>query len=565
MDESTPFFWMNGILATDLVEITHDVHRVENGGFWAVSISFEGDPIFAQFANIQRDQPFPKTPSWKVLETTWRSSIAREDFYQYVEEIRSQISRGVVYQANACRILTTRIGPEVSLDALFNELLQHNSAPYASFLRIPELEIASASPELFLMRKGNFVKTSPIKGTQTPSENSGFGLKDQSENIMIVDLMRNDLGRICEIGSIGVTDFLRSEEHPGVRHLVSDVSGKLRAGVSLNEIFEALLPPGSVSGTPKSSAVKMIRENEPGPRDIYCGVLGWIEDKQALLSVAIRTFWKRGEILSFGTGGGITWPSDPYAEWRETQLKANRLIGIAGGSDSEGWQYGSGIFETILMKDGKPLLFSKHMERAEKSGRELSIEIPNRELILKAIKEIAPPGMTRLRLSFGKGFSLAVFPYEQSREPLRVALRENQEKSGFGEYKQFPYWENLDLLRAANLEGFDEVLLTDTDGIVGEGATCNFLFKIGGAWVTPMLSGGVLPGVIRRIALEEGIAKEAVIKKTDLQKVEAMVALSSLRICTPVSLLGTKTLRIDSELEGLFNILWDAAQADSVG
>ena len=565
MDESTPFFWMNGILATELVEVTSDINRVEAEGFWAVSISFEGDPIFARFANVQRDQPFPNTPAWKVLGTTWRSSIDRENFYKYVEEIRSHISRGVVYQANACRVLTTTIAPEVSLDALFKELLQHNSAPYASFLRIPELEIASASPELFLKRKGNFVKTSPIKGTQVPSEKSGFGLKDQSENIMIVDLMRNDLGRICDIGSVEVTDFLRSEEHPGVRHLVSDICGQLRADVSWSEISSALLPPGSVSGTPKSSAVKMIRENEPTPRDIYCGVLGWVEGEQALLSVAIRTFWKRGQSLAFGTGGGITWPSDPHAEWRETQLKANRLIGIAGGIDSEGWQFGNGIFETILVKDGKPFLFSRHMERAEKSGQELSIEIPSREVILEAIKEIGLPGMARLRLSFGAQFSVAAIPYKQSREPLRVALKAGFDKSGFGRHKKFPYWENLDLLRSANLDGFDEVLLADNDGIVGEGATSNFLFKIGGRWVTPKLSSGVLPGVMRTIMLEQDLAIEEEVKMQDLDAIEGIMALSSLRICVPVAHLGKKAVPVSSDCDHLFNILWAVAQADSVG
>lgn len=565
MDESTPFFWMGGALATDLVEVTRDINRIEGGGFWAVSISFEGDPIFARFAKIQRDQPFPKTASWKVLKTSWNSSLEREEFYKYVEEIRTQISAGVVYQANACRVLTTTIAQDVSLDALFEELLLHNFAPYASFLRIPDLEIASASPELFLERKGNFVKTSPIKGTQDPKENSGFGLKDQSENIMIVDLMRNDLSRICEIGSVAVTDFLRSENHPGVRHLVSDISGQLRADVTWAQISTALLPPGSVSGTPKSSALKIIRQNEPTPRDIYCGVLGWIDGDESLLSVAIRTFWKRGQTLSFGTGGGITWPSEPHFEWRETQLKANRLIGIAGGSDSGGWQFGSGIFETILMKDGNPLLFSKHMERAEQSGRELAIEIPSRELILEAIKEVAPATMARLRLSFGKGFSLAIFPYQQSRVPLRVAMKENQEKCGFGRHKIFPYWENLDFIRATNLEGFDEVLLVDVDGVVGEGAMSNFLFKIGGAWVTPELSSGVLPGVIRAVALAAGIATERTIKVKELEEVEAMMALSSLRICTPVSVLGTKTLAVDPDFDLLSNILWTAAQADSVG
>jgi para-aminobenzoate synthetase component 1 len=146
---------------------------------------------------------------------------------------------------------------------------------------------------------------------------------------MIVDLMRNDLSRICKSGSVEVPRLLSSEEHPGLQHLVSDVKGELLEDISWSGIFEALSPPGSVSGAPKSSAVQVIAENEID-RGPYCGVLGWVEGEKAELSVAIRTFWKDSHI-NFGTGAGITWSSDSAAEWEETQLKARRLISIAGG------------------------------------------------------------------------------------------------------------------------------------------------------------------------------------------------------------------------------------------
>jgi para-aminobenzoate synthetase component 1 len=193
---------------------------------------------------------------------------------------------------------------------------------------MPGVMIASASPELFLSRDGNTVKTSPIKGTQ-PLNAEDFGAKDKAENVMIVDLMRNDLSRICKSGTVEVPRLLSSEEHPGLQHLVSDVKGELLDDISWSEIFEALSPPGSVSGAPKSSAVQVIAENEID-RGPYCGVLGWVEGEKAELSVAIRTFWKDSHI-NFGTGAGITWSSDSAAEWEETQLKARRLISIAGG------------------------------------------------------------------------------------------------------------------------------------------------------------------------------------------------------------------------------------------
>jgi para-aminobenzoate synthetase component 1 len=245
----------------------------------------------------------------------------------YVERIRELIAQGWVYQVNACRRLTTD-DSNANLRGLFKGILNSNPAPWASYLEIPELNIASASPELFLQRSGSRVKTSPIKGTQLLGS-SEFGTKDQSENIMIVDLMRNDLGMICESGTVEVSRLLYSQDHPGLQHLVSDVEGDLVSGISWRSILESISPPGSVSGAPKSSAVSVIAEHEK-PRGPYCGILGWVQGDQAQLSVAIRIFWKDKKI-NFGTGAGITFSSQSQAEWEETELKASRLIKIAAG------------------------------------------------------------------------------------------------------------------------------------------------------------------------------------------------------------------------------------------
>ena len=564
MQSSAPFFWMNGLLATDLVEVTSDFARITLDGFWAVSITFEGKPTFARFARVQHDQPFPPSQPWSYLQSTWKSSLNQDQYYAYVEEIRRNIAAGVVYQANACRVLSTPFNG-VSLSSLFAEILQDNAAPYASFLRLPDIEIASASPELFLRRTDSDVVTSPIKGTQDSRATENFGLKDQSENIMIVDLMRNDLSRICETGSIKVSDFLRTEIHPGIRHLVSDVEGTLRPGITWEEIFLGLLPAGSISGAPKLSALQIIAANEPVARDIYCGVLGWIEGNQSLLALAIRTFWRTSQTLHFGTGAGITWPSDPHLEWRETELKANRLIAIAGGVDENGWPFGAGIFETLLVKDGSPLLFERHLQRAESSAKLLGIKLPSREAILQEIALLQPFPLARVRLCFGRQFSVAITPYESHRDALKVLVLEDQPAAGIGRHKTFPYWGNLDLLRAASFEGFDEVLLISESGVVGEGATCNFLFYLDGDWVTPPLSAGVLPGVIREVALEKGIASERDISRSELDRVDSMMALSSLRIATPVSSLGDRELIQGPESDLIFETLWSLAQADSIG
>jgi para-aminobenzoate synthetase component 1 len=248
-------------------------------------------------------------------------------YIKYVEQIRSSIADGWVYQVNACRVLSLDSSHR-NLRGLFSKLLAGNPAPWASYLEIPGRNIASASPELFLQRKGSIIKTSPIKGTQRLDE-TDFGRKDKAENVMIVDLMRNDFGKICESGSVEVPRLLASEDHPGLRHLVSDIEGVVRNDISWREILESLSPPGSISGAPKSSAISVITEHEE-KRGPYCGVLGWVQGDQCELSVAIRIFWQDSHI-HFGTGAGITWGSDPVSEWEETQLKARRLISIAGG------------------------------------------------------------------------------------------------------------------------------------------------------------------------------------------------------------------------------------------
>lgn len=316
---------MDGRLATDLVEVSHDPSCLDDGDFWAVSTTFENHFTAAKFATVVA-APFPITP-WIPLTGVWSSSLNADQYIQYVERIRGAVAEGWVYQVNACRRLTHQDNGQ-SLRGLFSEILKNNPAPWASYFEIPGLMIASASPELFLSRSGSSVKTSPIKGTQ-PEHSQNFGAKDQAENVMIVDLMRNDFGQICKSGSIEVPRLLASEEHPGLQHLVSDVRGELQDNKSWSHILSALSPPGSVSGAPKSSATQMISENEIA-RGPYCGALGWVEGNNAVLSVAIRIFWKDSQI-NFGTGAGITWGSDAKAEWEETQLKAKRLISIAGG------------------------------------------------------------------------------------------------------------------------------------------------------------------------------------------------------------------------------------------
>jgi para-aminobenzoate synthetase component 1 len=323
--QNAPIFWMNGRLATGLSQFSNDPACLEDGGFWAVSTTFEGEFRAAKFDQVIESN-FPQTP-WEKITGSWTSSSSQSDYISYVKKVQEHIAQGWVYQVNACRELSIDADVE-NLRGLFTLILESNPAPWASYFEAPGIHIASASPELFLKREGKHLRTSPIKGT-APVGTTDFGKKDRAENVMIVDLMRNDLGQICKSGTVSVPRLLSTETHPGLVHLVSDIEGELEESATWSDIFTLLCPPGSISGAPKSSAVSVIKENE-GKRGPYCGALGWVQGDQCELSVAIRIFFKDDKVR-FGTGAGITWASVATDEWEETELKARRLISLAGG------------------------------------------------------------------------------------------------------------------------------------------------------------------------------------------------------------------------------------------
>ena len=214
--------------------------------------------------------------------------------------------------------------------ALGAALSRGNPAPYAAAVFAPEAGtvVACASPELFLHRDGEQVTSGPIKGTGATT--SDLTDKDRAENVMIVDLVRNDLGRVAATGTVEVPSLLRVEQHPGLVHLVSTVAARVPTATSWRQLLDATFPPGSVTGAPKSSALRIIRELEPVARGVYCGAVGWVDaDRRCgTLAVGIRTFdWRHGR-LQLGTGAGITWGSEPRREWEETELKVRTLLAV---------------------------------------------------------------------------------------------------------------------------------------------------------------------------------------------------------------------------------------------
>ncbi|WP_406461427.1 chorismate-binding protein [Streptomyces sp. NBC_00111] len=340
MRDLTPLARFGGLVASGLRDVTSDPAALESSGFWAVSADFEGALVCARFASVRSEEvPLPVPGAWRgPAPEEWTSSLDEGAYMAGVRRIRAHIAAGEVYQANLCRVLSAPLpGPRADVDALTALLARGNPAPYAGTLRLPEhgVEIATASPELFLARDGRTVESGPIKGTGRTEDD--LLEKDHAENVMIVDLVRNDLGRVCEPGSVSVPDLCAVEKHPGLVHLVSTVRGRLADGAGWPELFTAAFPPGSVTGAPKSSALRIIEALETAPRGPYCGAVGWVDADRgtAELAVGIRTFWidRTGPspLLRFGTGAGITWGSDPAREWAETELKASRLLAVASG------------------------------------------------------------------------------------------------------------------------------------------------------------------------------------------------------------------------------------------
>ena len=347
--------YLGGRVATEVIDVTDDLAALDSSGWWGVILTFEGKVTCVRFATVTSPAA-PPVGSWVGPGPgTWTTSMSRSVYRGAVDSVREYIAAGDVYQVNICRLLHARLPDprRAEVAGLAALLARGNPAPYAGFISLPDsahralpaggLHIATASPEQFIKRSGAMLESSPIKGTGRLA--SDLLPKDEAENIMIVDLVRNDLSPVCEVGSVEVPSLLRLEQHPGLVHLVSTVSGRLRPHRGWAEILDSAFPPGSVTGAPKSSALRIIGELEPVDRGPYCGAIGWVDADRAEgeLAVGIRTFWLEGSmsrgdlhpLVMFGTGAGITWGSDPQREWDETELKAARLLTVASGSTDE--------------------------------------------------------------------------------------------------------------------------------------------------------------------------------------------------------------------------------------
>jgi para-aminobenzoate synthetase component 1 len=330
----------------DLVFARFDTHAVVRpDGSVTLAGDGRGRPALARAvagATAEPDQDHGADPLPRSSRA-WRSSLGSTEFSARVDEIHDLLVAGECYQVN----LTRRLECDTAIDpvALHRAIATSHHAPYTTLLALDvrgrPVAVVSASPERFLRRAGRAVQTRPIKGTASDPARLRASAKDRAENVMIVDLARNDLGRVCVPGSIHVPDLCAVEAHPGLHHLVSTVEGELRADVGLGDLLGATFPPASVTGAPKPRVLRAIDALEPVRRGVYCGALGWVDTTtdEADLAVAIRTFTVHGHgpegTTELGVGSGIVADSEAAAEWDETELKASRLLRLAAAAESE--------------------------------------------------------------------------------------------------------------------------------------------------------------------------------------------------------------------------------------
>jgi para-aminobenzoate synthetase/4-amino-4-deoxychorismate lyase len=447
----------------------------------------------------------------------------REAHTVAVERCIQDIRAGEIYQANICLTLLAEFaGSSAGLAA---DLVGTLQPPYGAFLGLGDVHVASASPELFLRRDGRLVRSRPIKGTRPRIGSAAVhersrlagSQKDRAENVMIVDLVRNDLSKVAEIGSVRVPELLDVVAHPGVWHLVSTVEARLRAEVTDADLLRATFPPGSVSGTPKQRAIEVIAELEERQRGVYTGAIGYASPVAGVeFSVAIRTVEIRGREFRLGVGGGITVESTPSAEWYECFDKAWPLVKAIGGALADPTtvrpvadpRISGGVCDTSLLHFGQPVERAEHLARLERSVYELyqlpllaeAVEAllhapPSREPWQRQRIDVLPDGTVRIERAAVSG------PLALEEKPGEHAIV--LPGDGFGGHK----WADRGV--QSELEEAHPgciVILGDDAGLL-ETTRANVVGVEDGKLVTPSLDGRILPGVTRTVLLE--LARDA--------------------------------------------------------
>ncbi len=478
------------------------------------------------------------------------ANVDQAEFTRALGAIHDYIEAGHTYQVNYTYRL--RFHAFGSLFALYGRLRARQPVPYGALIGLPDGgALLSLSPELFVRHAGGDLVTRPMKGTAPASDDeaenahraSALSLdpKNRAENLMIVDLLRNDLGRVAVTGTVEVPALFEVTRYSSVLQMTSTVRARLRPDAALAEVFDALYPCGSITGAPKRRTMEIIRELEPAARGVYTGAIGWFDPPapgEAIgdfcLSVPIRTLSlqppddgvRRGEM---GVGAGIVFDSDAVEEYAECQLKARFLTGLS--NDFE-------LFETMLAtRDGSCRYVALHLARMQSSARYFGFafdEASARKAIDGACAALGD-GAWRLRLAIKQDgqFVVQTGALEPMHEPVRVLLSIETMRSDelFLRHKTSVRTQYDAAWRAAQSEGAFDALFFNERGELTEGGRSNVFVKLDGRWCTPPLACGVLPGIMRGVILADSAwdACERVITREMLAQAEDLMLCNSLR------------------------------------
>jgi len=482
---------------------------------------------------------FPASEQGEQIE--WIGpTILRNEYQEKVNEIRELIASGEVYQINFTHPVRFRV--KTSAWQLFTDLCRQHPVPYAAFLNIGNQQIVSFSPELFFSIENRRITVQPMKGTAPrgltleDDDQRGRELaaseKNRAENVMIVDLMRNDLSRICRTGTVKATKLFEVERFPSVWQMVSTIQGELTEGCPLEDILRALFPSGSVTGAPKIRAMQHIARLETSERGVYTGAIGYLAPGRAHFSVPIRTAVVQGSDGVMGVGSGITFGSDPAEEWEECQWKTAFLTRRAPEFQ---------LLETLLW-DGEYRLLDEHIARMKSSAMYFGFKFDERDIraALQGGADGKPSAPQRVRITSSRGGKVEIEHRAFSAHRFgRVMIASAQvSSSDLFLYHKTTNREVYDREWAAAVNAeCDDALFFNERGELTEGAIHNVFIVKDGVWKTPPVECGLLPGTYRAQFLRENPeASTEVLKIDDLMSADQIYLCNSVRGMQPVEL-----------------------------
>ena len=494
---------------------------------------------FVLFAERAPADPLPVAAGHEL--GAWTPSVPPGEYAAQIGRIRDWIRAGDTYQVNhTFRLRAPLRGDDL---ALYAQLCRAQQAAYCAYLQLGRWSILSASPELFFRWDDAVLDLRPMKGTRPrgrwPAEDRQLAEelraspKDRAENLMIVDLLRNDAGRIAEWGTVEVPELFSVETYPTVHQMTSAIRAHTRAGTRLSDVFAALFPCGSVTGAPKVRTMQVIRELEAEPRGVYTGAIGFVSPGEAVFSVAIRTLVldrARSEV-ELGVGSGITYDSNAADEYRECLAKA--AFTRAQPSDFQ-------LLETLRYEpDTGFFLLDLHLARIAASAEYFGFQydpVRARAVLDCAARECAAPCKVRLLLRRDGAIQTEVHPLASVAEPLRVRIADEPVDSSdtflYHKTTRREVYES----RTAQCPGCDDVLLVNERGELTEFTNGNLVAKLDGEQWTPPLECGLLPGVYREWLLQQGKLRERVLRPADLQCADGVYRINSVRCSQPVLL-----------------------------